>query len=201
MLAGHVGHPPLVAVLPERHDVRRVPGPRDVEGDPGRVRTAYGAQPAVVGQPGRLEQPAGEHVVLDERHRGRGSRGDAEQRGRIGPGASAAPALGRPGEPGEAERLRAGPRGRGRGRRRGWASGACCGMPRRARSARRRGRGRRRAARRGARRASSAHPQPAGDDPAQDLVGAAAQGEAGPLQDRRRAGGCRAPRPAPIRWR
>ncbi len=109
VLHGHVGDPPLVAVLPERHDVRRLPGPRDVEGDPGRVRTAYGAQPSVVGQPGRLEQPAGEHVVLDERHRGRGSRRDAEQRGRIGPGASAAPALGRPGEPGEAELLELGP--------------------------------------------------------------------------------------------
>ena len=87
---GHVGDPPLVAVLPERHDAARLAGPRDVEGDPGRVGTAYGAQAAVVGQAGCLEQPPAEHVVLGERHRRGGRRGEPEQRGGVDPAAAAA---------------------------------------------------------------------------------------------------------------
>ena len=101
----HVGHPPLVAVLPERHDAARVPGPRDVEGDPGRVGTAYGPQPTVVGQAGRLEEPATEHVVLGQRH-GRGRRGGEPEQGRgIDPAAAAAARGLAAGEAGQAEVL------------------------------------------------------------------------------------------------
>ena len=101
-LDGHVGDAPLVPVLPERHDAARVAGPRDVEGDPGRVGTAYGPQTAVVGQGRSLEEPATEQVVLGERH-GRGGRGGEPEQGRgLDPAAAAAAgglAAGQAGQP------------------------------------------------------------------------------------------------------
>ncbi len=121
-LHGHVSDAPLVPVLPQGHDPARVAGPRDVEGDAGRVGAAYGPQAALVGQAGRLEEPAAEEVVLGERH-GRGRRsGEPEQGCGLDPATPAPPGGLAPGQARQAQLLEPLPQaaveiddGRGRG--------------------------------------------------------------------------------------